>query len=278
MVMLRHAIFLLVLFVIFFLISGCVSNEPSEIPDKSIFYKAEHAFVTGIVDGDTIILDTDERVRLLGINTPEKNQELYEEARERLRELVEGKNVTLETDFDQTDQYDRLLRYVFVDGIFVNELLIKEGLATLYIVPPNDRYEKELKYAETFANENRTGLWDNSYYFNCFNITGFVYNPDGDERDYPNEEYVAIRNLCDAPINMTRWTIKDDATNMYTFRELILGAGESFTLHSGGGKETEHELYWSKEDKKGSPIWNNGGDTFYMRDSEGKLVLLERYE
>ena len=134
----KKMIFLSVLFIIFFILSGCTSIENVEMPDKSIFYKTSYGIVSGITDGDTLTLETGERVRLLGINAPEKKQHLYEEATERLRELVEGKNVTLQTDFDQTDRYDRLLRYVFVEGVFVNEILVREGLAAIYIVPPND--------------------------------------------------------------------------------------------------------------------------------------------
>ncbi len=270
-----------VFLVMVFLVSGCTTTGNMTAPetlDKSIFYKTSYGIVSDVIDGDTIVLESGGHVRLLGINTPEKNQPLYEEAKERLKELVKGKNITLQTDFDSVDKYGRLLRYVFVNDVFVNGLMIREGLATLYMVQPNDRYENELKQAEKESNENKEGLWDNSYYFNCFEITEFNYNPSGDERDDPNDEYVIIQNLCDGNIDMSGWTIKDDATNMYTFKEFVLNAGESFTLHSGGGKETKNELYWTKEGKKGSPVWNNNGDTLYLRDSEGKLVLLERYE
>ena len=81
--------------------------------------------VTRVIDGDTIELETGQKVRYIGINTPEtvdprKPAECFgRESSEKNKELVEGKIVELEKDISETDKYQRLLRYVYVDGVLV---------------------------------------------------------------------------------------------------------------------------------------------------------------
>ncbi|MEM7824738.1 MAG: thermonuclease family protein, partial [Candidatus Aenigmatarchaeota archaeon] len=96
--------------------------------------------VTKVLDGDTIEIETGEKVRLLGINAPEINEHYYQEAKDRLAELVNGKLVKLEAGREDKDIYGRLLRYVFVDDVFVNLQLLREGYATVYITNPEEKY------------------------------------------------------------------------------------------------------------------------------------------
>ncbi len=117
--------------------------------------------VTRVFDGDTVQLANGEKVRLLGIDTPEteysyadqrekrkRSPQYYQEARratEFLKESVEGKRVRLEFDLEKRDKYGRLLAYVYLaDGTFVNAEIIKQGYAAVMVIPPN------LKYAELF--------------------------------------------------------------------------------------------------------------------------------
>lgn len=92
--------------------------------------KLEEARVKYVVDGDTIVLTDGRKVRLLQINAPEENQCGHEAASRELRELVQGKEVTLESDpmFGDMDKYERLLRYVHVGDVNVNVQLQQEGL------------------------------------------------------------------------------------------------------------------------------------------------------
>ncbi|GAF73794.1 unnamed protein product [marine sediment metagenome] len=77
--------------------------------------------VVGVVDGDTCILDNGQRVRYLGINAPERGDALFEEATQANNNLVAGKKVRLEPQDPSRDKKERLLAYVFVDEVFVNE-------------------------------------------------------------------------------------------------------------------------------------------------------------
>ena len=121
--------------------------------------------VAQVIDGDTIDLAHGQRVRLLGIDAPEREECYYEVARDTLIKLVEGKEVRLERDQSETDKYDRWLRHVFVEEdeeggeVFVNEILIEAGVATTLNIPPDDHYRAELKAAEAEAKANQRGLW-----------------------------------------------------------------------------------------------------------------------
>lgn len=85
--------------------------------------------VTHVVDGDTVDLDNGETVRLVGIDTPERGECGYDEARSALVGLVEGRRITLGASDEDRDRYDRLLRYVDVGKVDAGLRLIEEGLA-----------------------------------------------------------------------------------------------------------------------------------------------------
>ncbi len=124
------------------------------------------AFVQRVVDGDTAVLATGERVRYIGVDTPElhhprKPVEFYaREAKEFNRNLVEGKTVRLEWDVQRYDKYGRLLAYLFLpDGTFVNAELIRQGYAQLLTIPPNVKYADLFVRCQKEAREANRGLW-----------------------------------------------------------------------------------------------------------------------
>lgn len=121
--------------------------------------------VARVVDGDTIKLESGEVVRYIGIDTPEtvdprKPVQCFgKEASAKNRELVEGKEVKLEKDVSNTDKYDRLLRYIWLDGVLINELLVREGYAKSYSYPPDIKYQDRIVAAQKLAREENKGLW-----------------------------------------------------------------------------------------------------------------------
>lgn len=96
--------------------------------------------VTRIVDGDTLEINHDYRIRLIGIDTPELGEHGYFDAKLFLDDLILGKNVTLVKDVQDKDIYSRNLRYIYYNNVFVNMELIKNCLAKPMYVPPNGRY------------------------------------------------------------------------------------------------------------------------------------------
>jgi micrococcal nuclease len=118
-----------------------------------------------VIDGDTIVLVNGEKIRYLGIDTPETRfsprgpQYYADEATAANRRLVEGKNVRLEFDVERRDIYGRLLAYVFVDTIFVNAELVRGGYAKTLFFRPNNRYRALLSKLERESREAGLGMW-----------------------------------------------------------------------------------------------------------------------
>ena len=136
--------------------------------------------VTRVIDGDTLLLENGERVRLIGIDTPEihdsdkleRDAERSKEDKSAIkklgmrsyeftRDLIEGKNVTLEFDVEKYDKYKRLLAYVFrtKDNKFINAEIIEQGYASLMTIPPNVKYASLFQQLYARARENKRGLW-----------------------------------------------------------------------------------------------------------------------
>jgi len=139
------------------------SVSPTLVPSPTPTL-GETAFVQKVIDGDTIILKDGRKVRYIGIDAPEMTDSsmlgLYASASaQKNAELVEGKEVILVKDTSETDDYDRLLRYVYVDDLFVNLELIKNGLAKLMLIPPDTSMKDELTEAQDQAYQNKLGIW-----------------------------------------------------------------------------------------------------------------------
>jgi len=131
---------------------------------------AEGVAVRHVLDGDSVVLTDQRQVRLIGINAPEfgkdgrPDEPLASAARDRLRELVQGKNVRLVLEEEQRDHYGRWLAHLLLlDGSSVEEVLLKEGLASAIAIPPNVSQWRRLFEAESDARTARRGIWGNAY-------------------------------------------------------------------------------------------------------------------
>mgnify|MGYP001186546822 CR=1 FL=1 len=119
--------------------------------------------VTRVIDGDTFETESGEKVRLIGINAPEMSDFYGLEAKKYLKNIVENKVIYLQTDniSNDRDRYQRLLRYVIIDGIDVNKKMVADGFAFAYLkykFSKSDSYEK----AQIRAREKNLGIWGNS--------------------------------------------------------------------------------------------------------------------
>lgn len=134
-------------------------NNPSLMRDVP-------ATVKRVIDGDTIELASGEKVRYIGVDTPEKvsptvsTQCFADEASRYNQSLVEGKNVRLSQDTSARDRYGRLLAYVYLeDGRFLNEELVKNGYAFSSAYPPDIANQRVLEQAQESARSQSLGLW-----------------------------------------------------------------------------------------------------------------------
>jgi endonuclease YncB( thermonuclease family) len=207
--------------------------------------------ITRVIDGDTIVFG-DETARLLNINTPEKNEKGYEEAK---NFLLQYENESVEIEFTSLDKYDRLLVRVFAPE-YLNLQLVKQGLAKKFLVE-----EAELKLfddAETQAVEQERGLWSKSNFSECISSAVFPY-----------EEFVEITNRC-SKINLANFYLEDESRKKYKFPSIEIG---TVILHSLNGTNNETDLFWGNSGN----VWNNDRDTAYLFDAEGNLVCHSSY-
>lgn len=112
-----------------------------------------------VIDGDTFRTEKGEKVRLLGINTPERGEPGADIARDILCTLVQSKEVRLERDITDRDDYERSLRYVFVGETCINAELIRLGYAETRFFPPDTLRKSEFELLEKSAIKNKQGLW-----------------------------------------------------------------------------------------------------------------------
>jgi micrococcal nuclease len=121
--------------------------------------------VSKVIDGDSIVLETGEQVRYIGLDAPEMGKQeggpqfYAKEATAFNKQLVLLKKVRLEFDAERHDAYGRLLAYVFVKNLFVNGELVKRGYARAMIKPPNVKYKDLLIKYQNEAMSKEIGLW-----------------------------------------------------------------------------------------------------------------------
>ncbi|MDO8622813.1 MAG: thermonuclease family protein [archaeon] len=208
----------------------------------------EESSVLRVVDGDTIKIEN-ETVRLLGINTPEKGEKYYQEAKDFLEVLILNKTIQLESGKENRDKYYRKLRYIFVDGKNINLELVKNGFANPYFPAGKDKYSNEfyeawnqclkenIKFCERSANKCTT----------CIELKEF---------DYRNG-IINLNNNCSYDCNLKNWIITNEGRKRIILNETI-NAEKEITITTEG-------------------IWTNTGDSLFLRDKEGKLILWRNY-
>lgn len=137
-----------------------------EIPLKSIDLQVKgseqddnYFSVKRVIDGDTIELTDGVRVRYIGIDTPEAGDCFGNEATIANSSLLNDKHIVLEEDIEKLDRYGRKLAYIWVEGMMVNEELVKRGAATVTTYPPNIKYVDRFINAQQEAKEMELGIW-----------------------------------------------------------------------------------------------------------------------
>ncbi|MCB2224093.1 MAG: lamin tail domain-containing protein [Actinobacteria bacterium] len=226
--------------------------------------------VLDVRDGDTVeveFLGEAVEVRLLGINTPERDECWADEARDALEALLDGGDVTL---WDAgTDQYGRVLGYLGAAGEFVNARLVAAGHAIA--ISADHLYAPEFRAADDAAAAAGAGLWapdacgpDRGTAVRILEVDG---DPPGRDDDPGGGESATIRNDGAGEVDVSGWTLRDESSaHRFTFPAgTRLGPGEEAVVWSvcrdgvlcfpGGGA-----------------VWSNGGDTALLLDASGNVV------
>lgn len=238
------------------------------------------ATVTKVVDGDTIDVKfadgTVERVRLIGVDTPEsvhpdadRNSEEGKLTSDYTKSQLLNKSVYLEYDVGQRDQYGRILAYVYLDNLMYNAKLAMEGYAQQMTYQPNVRWEALFKAQVQDARANDRGLWAYDG-IDGKTISGTTGKLVISKVDYKGE-IVTIVNKDSKSVNMTGWTLVSVKGNqVYTFPDgFTLAAGKTVYVTSGqNAKQTGNYLKWTTANVHN----NDGNDPAQLYDMNGSLI------
>ncbi|MBR9704662.1 thermonuclease family protein [Candidatus Pacearchaeota archaeon] len=224
-----------------------IKHDYIDYPKPNTNYQFENTTLIRVIDGDTIETDIG-NIRLLGLNTPEKNKYLYQEAKNYLKKY-ENQTVQLLRDKTDIDKYNRKLRYLYINNTLINIKIVEYGFATTFMIN-NLKYKDKLIRAESSAKENNLGLWkkSNNKCTKCITL----------QELNEKQEYFILQNTCNQTCDLTDWIVKDDANHFFNLEPIK--PNKSIIIHSKNN------------------VWNDDKDRFFMRDNNGHLVLFYEYE
>lgn len=217
--------------------------------------------VERVIDGDTIVDSENVHYRLLGINTPEKGEYLYAEAKAFLEK--NALNMSLIVEKNGKDRYDRELAYLYNGKVNINKEIIKKGYANYYFPEGRDIHYKEFSEAWKECLIENKNLCEKS----VDKCTSCIEIEDWDMED----EEMIFYNKCNYDCSLNKWTIKDEGRKKFVFYNFTLKSNDYVSVIVGNETDTKNKLYWKGE----TYVWTYSGDTFFLRDEEGKLVLWE---
>jgi len=222
------------------------------------------AKVERIIDGDTFKTGN-ETIRMLGINTPEKKEKYYLEAKNFLENEIANKTVNLEFGKERKDLYGRTLAYAFLGNKNVNLELVKNGFANFYFPSGRDGKYNDFKNAWNECIAKNVNLCEKSKNVcsECVSLETF---------DIKSQK-VTFLNQCFFSCDITGWDIKDEGRKHFVFPDFILNSEERVSIIVENKTDEGNILYWKNEDY----VWTKTGDTLFLRDSSGKLVLWRNY-
>jgi micrococcal nuclease len=226
--------------------------------------------VTEVIDGDTFYLGNGDKIRMLGINTPESGRPYAQEATDFLTNMILGKEVTLVNDSknDDVDSYGRLLAHVYVNDTFVNYEIIKAGYAFWYPYTSGTDFDTEYEAAQNDASNNKIGLWTESSY--NLTIDYIEYDPEGEEAD---AEYLVLTNHENYNVTMVGWFLQDEAAQTAYEFNLTIESNTTIRIYTGSGTDNSTTIFWGWH----QGIWNNSGDFAILQDENGYMVDSYRY-
>lgn len=207
----------------------------------SIFNEKESAIVERIIDGDTVEAGN-KTIRLLGINTPERGEKYYQEAKDFLGKEILNKSIFLGYGKEREDKYHRTLAYVFLGEENIDIKIVENGFANYYFPSGRDKYYYRFKEAWEKCIRSNKNLCEasNDVCSDCIIITY-------------SGEIATIKNICTFSCSIETWIIKGEGRKIFYLPNISMGRNEQTTIDVG------------KQ------------DTLFLRDKENKLVLWKSY-
>jgi micrococcal nuclease len=216
----------------------------------NFFDDSERVLITRVIDGDTVVAGNIS-IRLLGINSPERGEAIYGEAKQFLEAIVLNKTIQLKSGKDKYDKYGRKLAYLFLGNKNINKELIDEGHANFYFPSGKDKYYKDFLKAWEHCLENNKNLCEKSSHecSSCIILEEF---------DIKNQE-VVLENTCTFQCDLSGWVVKGQGRKKHVFNQTLLNPGRQMKVIS-------QDL-----------VFNSMQDSLFLRDEKQKLVLWKNY-
>ncbi|HID43802.1 MAG TPA: hypothetical protein EYP30_08560 [Archaeoglobaceae archaeon] len=258
--------------------------------------KVYDGIIIEVIDGDSleVILSTGEsrRIKMLGVETPAISalnikphsfddivdlrclEKWGTAAKQFTTSKLNGKRCTIEFDeiLGVVEKGKELLAYVYLNDVDFNKMLIEGGYGAASSI---NHSRKQVYHNEQEKSvEERRGLWS------CTSLedlsiesptTGFYavhYDAEGNDHANLNDEYVVIKNFGDSSILLSNWSISNKDGERISLPEVYLSPGETFTVYSGSGVNTENEFFLQST----KPFWDNEDELASLYNSEGGLV------
>jgi len=247
------------------------------------------ASVVSVTDGDTVrvrINAIEFDVRMLGINAPEREECWGPESTAHLTAMIGGLDVFLVSGEQDTDEFGRLLRYIFLDEpsgpILVNSVMVENGNALG--LSNGHEHERSFKSLEASAFQSGAGMWGT---FVCGDAEGtsadrpvvrvsmVLFDPTGPDNENLDEEYVTIVNEGYGRVSMSGWVLRDESSrNRMTFpADTVLAPGDEITVVTGCSGGPTGSVHWCND----GAVWSNQGDTVIVSDTLGNAVVWYNY-
>jgi len=205
------------------------------------FNAEESAIVERIIDGDTIEAGN-KTIRLLGINTPERGEKYYQEAKDFLGKEILNKSIFLGYGKEREDKYHRTLAYVFLEEENIDIKIVENGFANYYFPSGRDKYYYRFKEAWEKCIKNNKNLCEKSE-DKCSQCMILTYSG----------EIATLKNICAFSCSIEAWIIKGEGRKIFDLPNISMEQDEQV------------EINVEKQ------------DTLFLRDKENKLVLWKSY-
>jgi len=258
--------FSLLLFIFLFILNYSYLDEKLKnfFSSEDFLVKEKMCFVERVIDGDTIVA-CGNNTRLLGINTPEKKEKFYLEAKDYLSKRIENKTVKLVFSKEKYDKYGRVLAYIYLDDSSINSEMIEKGFANPYFPQGTDFNFKNFfeSWEKCIKSSNGLCSFSKDKCSKCISL---------EELD-PIKERVIIKNNCDFVCNISGWSIKDEGRKSFIFKETFILPMKVVLVYVSSKQKDIEGILWNRTDS----VWTDSGDTLFLRDSKGDLVLWENY-
>ena len=240
------------------------------------------ARVVSVYDGDTMTLETGDKIRLKWVNTPEMRplEPFAKEAQAFAERFVLQETVELVLSGpNPRDSYGRVLAGIRAPRGDLSEALLRQGYAHLFVIPPDDADEARLLAAEAEARSQRLGIWSTPGMQGGFHITSFHANAAGDDNENVNGEYLRICNISGKPADLGGHRLMDLSGTSHTLASVVIPPGHTVMVRSGRGQDqtdpAEQLVIHLGSD---TPLWNNTEEHVVLYDPRGRSIDERRHK